>query len=489
MSKFSDFVNEIKKAGLYVASPGVEDFEIYGVSFDSRNVPDKSLFVCKGRSFKKDYLEQAIGNGAIAYVSEKDYEVDIPFILVSNEAKVMPVVSRAFYGDLSDKINIVGITGTKGKTTVTYFLRSILQEYDKVGMSSGVEIFDGVEKREASITTAESLDLYKYINTAIESDCKNFIVEVSSQGIMSHRVEGITFELGTFLNIGLDHISPIEHPTFDHYLSTKLQLFKQSRRACINMDSDSYERAKQAAEDCEEIVSYSESKTEANVVSYNVNSDVCKTEFDVSIKGIVGYADTEEHVVLNCFGQMNVINALAAISMAVMLGVPFDKIKAGLAKARVPGRAEFFQKDGKILVIDFAHNDMSYEAIFSSVHQAYPEKKLILVAGAPGEKAPNRKKAAASIANKYCTHIVITEDDCGIEDAEDICNEIAALLDPDVTYDIIVDRPKAIERAVSIADTDTIVIACGKADQHFQRRGNGFAYTESDVDVAKRLFE
>ncbi len=227
MKKFKlyEYVEKLSKNDLIVTS-NVEknrDVVINKVCYNSNDVEKDTLFVCKGVKFKEEYLKDAIVSGAIAYISETKYNVDIPCILVSDIQKALAIVSKMYFNNPTDILNMIGITGTKGKSTTAYYIKSILDSYMKevdgtdTAILSSINNYDGKTSVESVLTTQESYEIEKYARNAVESNLKNLVMEVSSQALKKNRVYGITYDEAVFLNISEDHISNIEHPDFNEY--------------------------------------------------------------------------------------------------------------------------------------------------------------------------------------------------------------------------------------------------------------------------------
>lgn len=485
------YIDQLKAEGLFVNASGNTDALIEYVTFDSRKVQPGTLFICKGAHFKVEYLEDSIDKGAVCYVSETEYNVrGAAAIIVSDIRKAMSVLAISYYGKLTDSLKMIGITGTKGKSTITYFTKQIFDDYlldtgrNRIAYCSGIQNFDGITENESQLTTPENLPLFEHMNNALESGCEYMVMEVSSQGLKYGRVAGIEYEIACFNNIGEDHISPVEHPDFNDYFNSKLLIFQQTRAAVINMDSDYYDRIAEAAKVVPHLT-YSTADESANLYGYDINSVEGKVSFKVKGSNLGSYADFDEAVELAAFGTINVINALAAIGIAVTLGVPMKYIKSGLAKAVTPGRMQVFRsKDGKhIGLVDYAHNELSYKMLLGSITKEFPDKDIVMVFGSSGGKAFNRREALGRVAGEYCKKVYLTEDDGAEEDVRSICEEIMHHLGTGCEAHIILDRPTAVATAVREADENTIVIAAGKAMETFQKRGGHSVKIKSDVEV------
>lgn len=497
MNNIDFYVKRIIDNNLLVRVDGELSNEVLYVTFDSRKVVPGTLFICKGAHFKSEYLEDAIRHGAIGYVSEIEYDIssEIASIIVTDIRSTISVLAKSFYGKLSDKLKVIGITGTKGKSTVTYYTKYIFDDFlektgrKRIAYCSGINNYDGVDEVESQLTTPENLPLYEHMNNAVKAGIEYMVMEVSSQGLKYNRVDGIEYEVACFNNIGEDHISPVEHPDFQDYFASKLKIFQQARKACINKDSDHFDSIAKATSAIPTIT-YSARDNTANIFAYDINSINGKVAFKVKGRNLLDYRDFDETINLASFGSINVINAAAAIAIAVMLKVPMEHIKNGLASALTPGRMQVFRsKDGKhIGLVDYAHNKLSYETLLSSITKEFPDKDIVMVFGSSGGKAFNRREALGTIAGQYCKHVILTEDDGADENVHSICEDIAKYLGPNCTYEIIEDRPSAVRKAIRDADERTIVIAAGKAMETFQKRGGKSVKIESDVEVMTKEY-
>lgn len=496
-----DFIDALEKAGLVTniySEPELEDAlgkEVTGATFNSLEAEEGSLFVCKGAHFKEQYLEDAVAKGAVCYVREMiDDPKQLPCIgiIVSDIRKAMPVIAETFYGNLSEKLHMIGITGTKGKSTTAYFMRYILDDWmvasggKKSAVCSSIYNYDGVIDEESHLTSPEIMELYKHMDDALKSGITHMTMEVSSQALKYDRVSGITFEAGAFINIGSDHISAIEHPDFNDYLEAKLRLFGHCRKACINLDCDEQDRIRAASKDCPYVIRFSQKDDNAEIYGYDIRSKEGKVTFRVKGSSIEGYVDFDEEFTLGTFGTINVENALAAISLSALAGVPVEFVKSGLAKANSPGRMEvFYSEDGKkIAIVDYAHNKLSYEKFFETIKDEFPGKKMMIVFGCPGGKAFARREELGTIAGKNCSYSIITEEDYGEEDVNKICSEIEGFVKAaGGKCEIITDRVEAIKKAITLMDEDTILFLPGKGRETREKRGIKYVDTPSDADV------
>lgn len=461
------------------------------VSFNSQDIRYDTLFICKGAHFTVDYLLSALEEGAFAYVSEIRYEKeapDAPYILVNDMRRAMALMADLFYNQVWKDLTITGITGTKGKSTTTYFVKHILDEYLKdhkkpaSAVISGIDNYDGVINEESHLTTPEALDLHRHYDNAVRSGIEFLTMEVSSQALKYDRTFGITFDVGCFLNIGTDHISDVEHPSFDDYLRSKMVLFGQCQTACINLESEYAQMAIDAATGkAERIITFG-LRPEADICGYDVTPERRGISFKVKCDSF------DEEFKIGMTGLFNVDNALAAIAVSYALNIPLEYIKAGLKKARVSGRMEIYtsRSGGLDVIVDYAHNQMSFESLFQSTKKEYPGKKITIVFGCPGKKAQRRRKELGEIAGKYADKVYITEEDAGEEPVMKISKEIAGFVQKfDCDCNIIVDREEAIRQAIETADDDTVVLITGKGRETRQKRGTQYIDTPSDVEYVE----
>lgn len=500
--KLIEYVELLKKHDLLLETNITEkEFNktVRYISFNSKDIKFNTLFICKGINFSEKYLFDAIENGACAYISEIQYDlggmneyVEIPRIIVRDVRKAMAYVSDYYYNQAWKNLTLIGITGTKGKSTTAYFVKYILDEYlksEKLNRSaiiSGINNYDGVIDEESHLTTPESLDLHNHFFNAVKSSIDYLSMEVSSQALKYDRVLGINYDIGCFLNIGEDHISDIEHPDFEDYFSSKLKLFQQCKVACVNLESEfSGRMVAEARENCTKVITFG-LNAEADIYGY----DVAVRNKDITFKVKCDSFDKEFKISIH--GLFNVENALAAITISYALNIPLDYIIAGLKKAQVSGRMEIYTNYSKDInvIVDYAHNKMSFESLFNSMKKEFPNKKISIVFGCPGKKALGRRKELGELAGKYSDKVYLTEEDAGEESVEKICEEIAQYVGKQhCKYSIILDREKAIKEAIEEADTDTIVLITGKGRETRQKRGKQYVPTISDVECVKALLE
>lgn len=463
------------------------------VSFNSKEIEEDTLFICKGASFKSEYLKEAIDNGVFIYVSEIDFNVDIPCILVTDIRKALSCLSAMYFNNPGESINVIGVGGTKGKSTTTYYIKSILDEYSKrmnkkdTAVISSIDTYDGVENFESHITTPESYDIQKHFFNALNSGMENVVMEVSSQALKLDRVADVFFDIGIFMNISEDHISPIEHPDFEDYYNSKLKMFAHTKNAIVNMDADfAMNTLEIAKKDSARVFTFSMKNKEADFYAYDIRKDGFNTIFKVHTPSY------DDEFILTMPGLFNVENALAAIITAYLMDIPVEDIKYGLKIARSSGRMEVFHtKDMKIIIlVDYAHNKLSFEKLFASVKEEYPDRRIVAIFGCPGKKALLRRKDLGTVAGKNSDFVYLVAEDPGAEPVIDISNDIAQYVKKYTNnYTLIEERGEAIEDAVLKAEQEekpTIVLLTGKGRETRQKYGTEYLPCISDVEYTEK---
>ncbi len=481
----SEYIAALAERGLLLAADPACDAgrEVVGLTFDDRESAEGTLFICKGARFKPEYLLSATEKGAFAYVSERSYENVPGCIMVSDIRKAMAYLAQLFTDNAASRLKLVGITGTKGKSTTAFFVKSILDAASggKCGMVSTVMNYDGSSATEAELSTPESVTLYKYFAKALQNGMEYFVTEMSSQALKYDRVLGVEPSVGCFTNIGRDHISPSEHADFEDYFGSKLKIFDLCRVAVINSGMDHFERAYgYAREKCEKVYTFG-FKAADDICCENVASAPEGTRFRVRGPYFECGFTTRMR------GDFNVENALGAIAVCAALGIDAENIKAGVAATSVPGRMETFEsEDGDVkVIVDYAHNGMSLDALLGAVKREFPGVPVVTVFGCPGGKAPARRREMGEISAKQSALTVITEDDEGDEPLMDICGEIARYVAQNGgKYIIIPNREQAVRFAVNYGDGPKTVVLAGKGRETHQRRKGGSIKVPTDAEHA-----
>ena len=485
----SEYCGLLDKLGL-LAAPLPDGLDLARtvelVSYNSREVRPGTLFLCKGAHFKPEFLADAARRGAFAYISETPYPgVGLPCVLVRDMRRALAPLAVKYYNDPSQRLKVIGVTGTKGKSSTAYYLKHIIDELGGrgCGVISSIDTYDGVERFESHLTTPEPLELQKHFAHAVSSGLEYVVMEVSSQALKYHRTLGTRFAAAAFLNIGTDHISPIEHPDFEDYFQSKLKIFAQAGLSCVNLDCDHGDEALAAARDaCGTVFTFSRRDPSAAVYGHDVRKVGGDIIFQVDAARLGG------EYRLTMPGLFNVDNALAAIAVCQGLGIPQEAVREGLAKARVPGRMEVYSSEnGEVVaIVDYAHNRMSFETLFRSAAEEYPGRRIVAVFGCPGKKALDRRRDLGEVSGAYSDLVVLTEEDSGEEDTVSICKEIAAHVEGQgCRCAIEPNRGEAIRQAVLGCEKPSVILITGKGAETRQKRGLEYIDTPSDVDYVK----
>ncbi len=488
MLNLKDFIELFRENSIFVDCDCNESTNVEYISYNSRDILENTLFLCKGAHFKEQFLFDALSKGAIGYIAEKKHAVNAPYILVSDIRKAMFLMANFFYNNAWQNLQLVGITGTKGKSTTAYFLKYIFDEHlksagKKSGLMSTLEIYDGVVNEESTLTTPEPFELHKHFDNAVKSGLSLFTMEVSSQALKYGRTAGVQFKVGCYLNIGIDHISAVEHPDFEDYFNSKMKLFSQCDTAVINFDSDRSADVIKASEKAPNVITFSTQNPNADVYGYNIKKEGECTLFSVKTKSF------ETDFKLGIAGLFNVSNALCAIAVAEHFEIAVDVIKKGLLEARTAGRMEVYNSaDKKIAVIvDYAHNKLSFENIFDSVRREYPNRQVKIVFGCPGNKAIIRRKDMGEVSGKLADFVYITEDDPAEENVLEICQVISGYVEGvGGKYKIIADRGDAIKSAIEECVGESVVILAGKGAEKRQKIGLSSKPYEGDAFFAEK---
>lgn len=481
---------------LRMSDQEAERFEISGCAHDSRDCAEGDIFVCKGEAFEARFLTAAAKAGAVAYMCDEywasalaEVEPELPAIVATDIRPAMSVVAKEAWGNPDGKLEIVGITGTKGKTTASYMLRDIIDAgvlHSRAAIMGTIEKYDGVECFESRQTTPEAPELWRHLSHAADSGL-TMVMEVSSQGLKYERMDGVHMDIGCFLNIGLDHISNIEHPDFEDYFASKLRIFEHCNRAVVCLDSDHLSRILTVAKaNCESLTTFSVGNPAADVRAENIRVENGRVSFTCHTP-----AWTDE-VVLGIAGTVNVENALAAIACAQLLGIGREQIVSALAACRVPGRMELYTTaDGAIsCIVDFAHNGIAFERVLGTLREEDPERFMAVVFGSTGGKAISRREGMARAAAEFCDFAVYTTDDPGPEDPQHICEELARFAGDSLPHEIVVERPAAVARAFEevrahAAEGPAMLCVLGKGNEDNQYVNGVEVPCETDAELVR----
>lgn len=479
--------------GFFLSVRGDDKCEISAVEFSSKKTTAHSLFFClRGASGDgHGYAADAYSRGCRAFVCERTLDVgeDAVQVTVTDSREALAYMSAAFYGHAADKISVVGITGTKGKTTTAHILRAILEESGRrcayIG-TSGVII--GERFIETANTTPESRDLQRYFRMMADEGISFAVIEVSSQALAHHRVDGVPFAAAAFLNLHEDHIGGAEHPTFEDYKYSKSRLFSEHapKFAVFNADDEAseYMRAHCVAE----TATFSVKDDGADFFARDISP--YRDDSVLGVSFALRSAQGEEHVRLCQPGRFSVSNALCAIALATHFGVSIDDAARTLAHATAPGRCEIVPSlAGRTFVIDYAHNGVSLENSLSVLRE-YAPGRLICVFGSVGGRTKGRRAELAHAASALADLAIVTSDNPDFEPPQDIIRDILAAWDGLCPYIAIPDREEAIREAVRLSEPGDIVLFAGKGHETYQLiRGERVPFSERAIILEECALE
>ncbi|MCR4989290.1 MAG: UDP-N-acetylmuramoyl-L-alanyl-D-glutamate--2,6-diaminopimelate ligase [Lachnospiraceae bacterium] len=463
------------------------------VVVDSRKITKDCLFICI-TGFKVDahsFAEQVIKDGAKALVVEKDLsetamdlarEKGVTIIKVDDCRYAMAFISAAFYGYPADSLKVIGITGTKGKTTTTYLVKSALESSGlKVGLVGTIETIIGDEHIPASNTTPESFVLQGYFKRMLDAGITHVVMEVASQGLKLHRTQGFTFELGIFTNLSPDHIGPNEHESFEDYVECKGRLFKQCRCGIVNVDDDNLLKVIKG-HTCD-LRTFGFNK-EADI--YADNLKLVKEPGELGIEFDI-FGDVKAHVSVPTPGAFSAHNALCAISICHYFNIPVDVMIGSLKNAHVKGRIEMVKTPYSFtMLIDYAHNAMSLESLLTSLRE-YEPKRLIVLFGCGGNRSRDRRLGMGEVAGRLADLSIITSDNPRDEDPQAIINDIKeGLLPTKGKYVEIINRKEAIRYAIENGKKNDIIVLAGKGHEDYQEI-KGVKYPMDERVIIKEI--
>ena len=452
----------------YEVVQGNTEVEVRGIKNDSRRVQPGDLFFCISGAVSDGhkYVQDVAAKGASVIVCEKDVQVPetVTVVRVESSRYAMGKISSAFYGKPSEQMTVIGLTGTKGKTTTTYMIREMLERAGiKTGLVGTIEILDGANKIPAENTTPESMVLHKYMKDMVDNGCKAVVMEVSSQGLMLDRVAGVDFDYGIFTNLSKDHIGPNEHASFEEYRDWKAKLFTLCKTGIFNVDDKNAGYMMEHA-DCEKIT-----------YGMREHADYCANDVKLYCEnGVLGiqYAlsgSLSGQMVVDLPGEFSVHNSLAAIAVADLMHVPVADIQTILKQIKVRGRVEMIPiSDAFTLMIDYAHNAMALESLLTAL-RAYNPKRLVTLFGCGGNRSKDRRFEMGEVSGNMADFTIITSDNPRDEEPAAIMEDIVTGMKKTTgSYVTIEDRKEAIRYAILHAQPGDVIVLAGKGHEDYQ---------------------
>ncbi len=481
--KLSDLLERLE----YECVQGSVDLEISGLAYDSRKAGKGSLFVCipgavrDGHEFGPEVAEK----GASALIVERKLEIEgITQIKVKNARYALACLSAAYFGHPAEKLKTIGITGTKGKTTTTYMVKSILESAGiKTGLIGTIETIIGEERIPASNTTPESYLVQESFAKMVEAGCQCVVMEVSSQGLMLDRVAGFTFDYGVFTNLEKDHIGPNEHKDMDDYIRCKGLLFQQCKLGLVNGDDQHLEKVLEGHTCRIETFGLKDSddyqaknlQLEHRPGFLGIRYDLCgKENFAVDV---------------DIPGRFSVYNSLTAIAICHQFGIAADLIQKALSEVKVKGRVEIVPvTDSYTLLIDYAHNAMSLESLLTTLREYHP-KRLVCLFGCGGNRSKDRRYEMGEVSSKLADLTVVTSDNPRYEEPEDIIADIIeGVKRGPGEFVKITDRKEAIRYCMLNAQEGDVIVLAGKGHEDYQEI-KGVKHHMDERDLIREIVE
>ena len=478
-------LKDVLKNSKILESKGNLDINVTNISSDSRLIEKNGLFfaitgyVLKGT----DFIDSAIKNGATAVVVEPDVDLDlfnyqnITFVKLNSLRKNLALCSCNLYDNPSKKLKLIGVTGTKGKTTSTYMIKAILEKHGyKVGLIGSIATYIGAKQIKINDrTTGESYEIQKMLDLMVKENVDIVVLEVSSQAMKLDRVLGCDFDITLFTNLSEDHISPKEHPTMEDYFQAKLSLLKMSPTCVVNLDNEYTKKVPELLPDKKFITFGVENK--ADIMAKDFKYTNSSVDFTLVTK------EYEKEIEVSIPGKYMGYNALGAIAVSRYFDVSYENIKESLSNISVFGRSEMVpNKLGYKIMIDYAHTPASLESILKTV-KPYTKGRVICTWGVGGDRDAKKRPIMGEISGRLADFTILTCDQARTEDPAKIAAEIeVGLKKTGGKYKIIINRTEAIRYAIHMMNKDDILVLPGLGnDLYIEYMGVKYPYNERIV--------
>ncbi len=467
---------------------GTLEGEVSALVYDSRKVTKDCMFVCiRGAAYDShEHVEEIAAKGARVIVAEREVETPegVTLVLVPDTRYALSLLSAAYFDHPARKLKVIGITGTKGKTTTTFMVKGILEHAGyKVGLIGTIETIIGETHIPADNTTPESYLIQEYFARMVEAGCQICVMEVSSQGLMMHRTAGIPFEIGIFTNLAPDHIGPNEHASFEEYAACKGLLFRQCRIGIANVDDEHFDLVLRGHTCDLETIGFSEK------ADYRAS--------DVELIGRPGYLGVRYHisgkldmdVEIDVPGTFSVYNSLVAIAVCEHFQVSEEDLKEALKVVKTKGRIEMIKvSEDFILMIDYAHNAMSLQSLLLTLKEYHP-KRLVCVFGCGGNRSKLRRYEMGEVSGRLADLTVITSDNPRYEEPQAIIDDIKiGMAKTDGAYVEISDRKEAIRYVIEHGQKGDVIVLAGKGHEDYQEI-KGKKYPMDERDLIRQVLE
>ena len=461
-------IKELIQALDYEVLQGTLEGDISELVYDTRKVIKDAMFVCiLGTAFDSHEKAAEVAEaGAKVLIVSREVEVpeNVTVVKVADTRYALALISAAYFDYPANTLKVIGITGTKGKTTTTFMIKSILENAGyKVGLIGTIETIIGDKHIPANNTTPESYIVQEYFAEMLKAGCQVCVMEVSSQGLMMHRTAGIPFELGIFTNLAPDHIGPNEHASFEEYAECKGMLFKQCKVGIANADDENFEMVMKDHTCTLETIGFSE---KADLRASNVNlvgrPGYLGVTFDLT--GLLNFP-----VEIDIPGKFSIYNSLVAIAVCRHFEIERENILEALKTAKAKGRIEQVKvSDDFMLLIDYAHNAMSLESLLSTLKEYHPQR-LVCLFGCGGNRSKLRRYEMGEVSGKMADLTIVTSDNPRFEEPQDIIDDIKiGLAKTDGEYVEIIDRKEAIKYAIANGRPGDVIVLAGKGHEDYQ---------------------
>ena len=461
-------IKELLQALNYEVLQGTLDGEISELVYDTRKVTKDAMFVCiVGTAFDSHEKAAEVATaGAKVLIVSKEVEVPehVTVVKVADTRYALALISAAYFDYPANTLKVIGITGTKGKTTTTFMIKSILENAGyKVGLIGTIETIIGDKHIPANNTTPESYIVQEYFAEMLKAGCQVCVMEVSSQGLMMHRTAGIPFELGIFTNLAPDHIGPNEHASFEEYAQCKGMLFNQCKVGIANVDDENFELVMKDHTCTLETIGFSE-KADLRASNVNLVGRPGYLGVTYDLTGLLNFP-----VEIDIPGKFSVYNSLVAIAVCRHFDIEREDILDALKRAKAKGRIEQVKvSDDFMLLIDYAHNAMSLESLLSTLKEYHPER-LVCLFGCGGNRSKLRRYEMGEVSGKMADLTIVTSDNPRFEEPQEIIDDIKiGLAKTDGEYVEIIDRKEAIKYAIANGRPGDVIVLAGKGHEDYQ---------------------
>ena len=481
-------IKELIQSLDYELLQGSLEGEISELVYDTRKVSKDAMFVCiVGYAFDShEKAAEVAAAGAKVLIVSKEVEVpeEVTVVKVADTRYALSLISAAYFDYPANTLKVIGITGTKGKTTTTFMIKSILENAGyKVGLIGTIETIIGEKHIPANNTTPESYIVQEYFAEMLKAGCEVCVMEVSSQGLMMHRTAGIPFELGIFTNLAPDHIGPNEHASFEEYAQCKGMLFQQCKVGIANVDDENFEMVMKGHTCKLETIGFSE---KADLKASNVNlvgrPGYLGVTYDLT--GLLNFP-----VEIDIPGKFSVYNSLVAIAVCRHFDIAKENILEALKAAKAKGRIEQVKvSDDFMLLIDYAHNAMSLESLLSTLKEYHPQR-LVCLFGCGGNRSKLRRYEMGEVSGKMADLTIVTSDNPRFEEPQEIIDDIKiGLAKTDGEYVEIIDRKEAIKYAIANGRPGDVIVLAGKGHEDYQEI-KGVKYPMDERVLIKEVLE